>query len=194
MNEEFFNKVFPGKEIKTEEEFKAAIKEAIAKNLDDQSRYQLQDQIYHHYVDHTDVTFPDDFVKRFIKLNEEDKNITDEEIDAKYKSYSKELKWSLVVNKLSDEYKVTIEKNDYVNHAKQQLLNYMQSYNLGDSPENGWIDSYAENMLKDKKFIEKSYYEIRTAKIFDALDKEVKTTEQEIDFESFKSKLHHHHH
>jgi len=194
MNEEFFNKVFPGKEIKTEEEFKAAVKEAIGNNLDDQSRYQLQDQIYHHLADHTEVAFPDEFLKRYIKLNEEEKNTAEEDFDAKYKSYQKEMRYSSIINTLADEYKVTVEKDDYINHAKQQLMSYMQNYNLTDNGENSWVDSYAENMLKDKKFVEKSYYEIRVAKVYNALDKVVKTTEEAIDFETFKTKLHHHHH
>ena len=33
LNEEFFNQVFPGKEIKTEEDFRNAIKEAIATTM-----------------------------------------------------------------------------------------------------------------------------------------------------------------
>jgi len=74
------------------------------------------------------------------------------------------------------------------------LMSYMQNYNLTDNGENSWVDSYAENMLKDKKFVEKSYYEIRVAKVYNALDKVVKTTEEAIDFETFKTKLHHHHH
>ena len=48
LNEEFFNEVFPGKEIKTEEEFRNEIKEEIQKHWDAQSRNQLHDQLYHY--------------------------------------------------------------------------------------------------------------------------------------------------
>ena len=47
LNEEFFNQVFPGKEIKTEEDFREAMKEQLQQQWDAASRSQLHDQLYH---------------------------------------------------------------------------------------------------------------------------------------------------
>ena len=58
MNEEFFDEVFPGKNIKTEEELRNELKEEIAKHWDAQSRNQLHDQLYHLLIDDTKMEFP----------------------------------------------------------------------------------------------------------------------------------------
>lgn len=194
LNEELYKKAFPNAEIKSEDEFKAALKEEIAKSFYDQSKYQLQDQIYHHFVDHTAVDLPLDFLKKWLKMNEATASSNDEEFETKFKSYAKEIKWTIIVGKLVEEHNVTVEQQDFRNHAKQQLLGYMQQYSLGENANSEWIDSYAESMLKDKKFMEKSYYEIRMNKVFDAVDLTVKTTEKAIEFEAFKALLHDHHH
>jgi len=194
LNDEFFKKVFPAVEIKSEEDLKATLKEEIVKSFYDQSKSQLQDQIYHHFVDHTEIPLPLDFLKRWLKLNEATASANDEEFETKFKSYAKDMKWTIVVGKLVEEHKVTVEQQDFRNHAKQQLLGYMQQYSLGEGANSEWIDSYAESMLKDKKFMEKSYYEIRMNKVFDAIDGIVKTKEEPIELEAFKEKLHHHHH
>ena len=194
LNEEFYKKAFPAAEIKSEDELKATLKEEITKSFYDQSKYQLQDQTYHHFVDHTEVALPLDFLKRWLKMNESTSSETEEEFETKFKGYAKDMKWSIIVGKLVDEHKVTVEQQDFRNHAKQQLLGYMQQYSLGESANNEWIDSYAENMLKDKKFMEKSYYEIRMNKVFNVIDSSVKAKEEAIEFEAFKEKLHHHHH
>ena len=127
-------------------------------------------------------------------MNESTSSETEEEFETKFKGYAKDMKWSIIVGKLVDEHKVTVEQQDFRNHAKQQLLGYMQQYSLGESANSEWIDSYAENMLKDKKFMEKSYYEIRMNKVFNVIDSSVKAKEEAIEFEAFKEKLHHHHH
>ena len=56
------------------------------------------------------------------------------------------------------------------------------------------LDKFAEDSLNDKKFMEESYYEIRSKKVFDELDKKIPTTEKDIELEAFREMLHHHNH
>ena len=194
LNEELYKKAFPNADIKSEEELKAALKEEIAGNFYDQSKGQIQDQIYHHFLDHSNIELPMQFIKKWISLNLSDKNLSEEELEKNVQSYAKSIIWAMVIEKYVTEFGITIEKDDFVAHAKEKLLSYMQGYSLGDSPNHDWINSYAEGMLKDKKFMEESYYEIRSKKVFDELDKKIPTTVKDIEFEAFRDMLHHHHH
>jgi len=194
LNEELYKKAFPNADIKSEEELKAALKEEIANNFYDQSKYQIQDQIYHHFLDHSNIELPLEFLRRWLKLNLSDKNLSEEELERNVQSYSKSILWTLIMDKYVSEFGINIDKDDFVAHAKEKLLSYMQGYSLGDSPNHDWINSYAEGMLKDKKFMEESYYEIRAKKVFDELDKKIPTTEKDIELEAFREMLHHHHH
>src|SRR5690606_28382540 len=57
LNEEFYNLVFPGKEITSEDDFRKTLEEEIQKQYDAASRNQLHDQLYHILID-APVSFP----------------------------------------------------------------------------------------------------------------------------------------
>lgn len=191
INEELFLAVYPNQEIKTEEEFKNAIKAEIEKAFESQSRNQLHDQLYHHLLDNTSIELPEAFLKRWLQVGGEKKK-TAEEVDAEYPNFTNSLKWTLITDQLSKENTITVEQDDIKAFAKNQLFSYMNMSGLGnDQP---WVEEYANRMLKDKKFVEDSFYKIQTDKLFKAIESQITPSTEAISFEDFSKKLHHHHH
>ena len=191
LNEAFFLSVYPNKEIKTEEEFRNAVKEEIETFYAAQSRNQLHDQVYHYLVDNTTIDFPESFLKRWLQHGAE-KPKTTEETEQEYPSFATQLKWSLISTKLAETNKIEVLPDDIRNFAVQQLLGYLGGNSLGENQQ--WIDEYASRMMQDKKFVEESYHRISAEKLFIALETQVTATEEAISAEDFASKLHHHHH
>lgn len=191
FNEEFFASAAPNKDIKTEAEFRTFIKEDIAKAFDAQSRNQLHDQLYHCLLDNTSVEFPENFLKRWLQTGGE-KPKTAEEAEAEFPSFVNSLKWTLISSKIATDNNITVEQNDIKDFAKNQLFSYM---GMGvDAESQPWVDDYVNRMMKDKKFVEDSYYKIQTDKMFAVLESQVKAKEESISFDAFKEKVHHHHH
>jgi len=193
LNEELFLATYPNREIKTEADFRAAIKEEIENYYKAQSSNQLQDQIYHQLVDHTTMEFPENFLKRWLQTGGE-KPKTAEEAEQEYPTFKDQLKWSLISSQLTSDYKIEVLPDDIRNFAKQQLFSYMggQLGALGDNQQ--WVDDYANRMMQDRKFVEESYQRIGTEKLFTTLENEVSAKEESISAEAFAEKLHHHHH
>jgi trigger factor len=193
LNEEFFLAVYPNNEIKTEADFRAAVKAEIETHFDQQARNQIFDQIYHHLVDHTSMEFPEGFLKRWLQTGGEQPK-TAEEADKDYPTFANQLKWTLVSSKLIEENKIEVLPDDIRDFAKQQLFSYMggQLGALGDNQQ--WVDDYANRMMQDRKFVEDSYHRISTDKLFHALESQVSVKEEPISAEDFAKKLHHHHH
>ena len=193
MNEEFFLAAYPNKEVKSEEELRAAVKEDIEAYYDVQSKNQVHDQIYHHLLDHTTMEFPESFLKRWIQTSGE-KPKTAEEAEAEFPSFSNSLKWTLITSKLLEDNKIEVLPNDIRGFAKQQLFQYMggQLGMLGDNQQ--WVEDYADRMMKDRKFVEDSYHRISTEKMFNLLESKVAAKEESIGAEEFASKLHNHSH
>jgi len=193
MNEEFFLAAYPNKEVKSEEELRAAVKEDIEAYYDVQSKNQVHDQIYHHLLDHTTMEFPESFLKRWIQTSGE-KPKTAEEAEAEFPSFSNSLKWTLITSKLVEDNKIEVLPNDIRGFAKQQLFQYMggQLGMLGDNQQ--WVEDYADRMMKDRKFVEDSYHRISTEKMFNLLESKVAAKEESIGAEEFASKLHNHSH
>ncbi len=191
MNEEFFVAAFPNANIKTEEEFRNFIKEDIAKAFAAHSRNQLHDQLYHNLLDNTSVEFPENFLKRWLQTGGE-KPKTAEEAENEYPSFANSLKWTLISSKVATDNNITVEQNDIKDFAKNQLFSYM---GMGiDADSQPWVEDYVNRMMKDKKFVEDSYYKIQTDKMFAVLESQVKAKEESISYDDFNKKLHHHHH
>lgn len=191
LNEELFSAVYPNKDIKTEDDFKAAVKAEIESFYAAQSRNQIHDQIYHHLLDHVKMEFPESFLKRWLQTGGE-KPKTKDEAEAEFPSFADQLRWTLISSKLIADHKIEVLPEDIKNFAKQQLFQYMGGQMLDENQS--WVEDYANRMMQDKKFVEDSYHRISTEKMFAALEANVKTKEESISAEDFASKLHHHHH
>ncbi|MFN5424945.1 MAG: trigger factor [Bacteroidota bacterium] len=192
LNEELFKKVFPDQEITTEEAFRSAVKDTIVAHFASQARNQIYDQIYHALVDHTPLSFPENFLKRWIQQGGEQPK-TPEQAEKEYPTFEKQLKWTLISNQLIQDNKIEVSPEDIKDFAKMQLFNYMggQINMMGENAQ--WVEDYANRMLQDKKFVEDSYHRISTDKMFQHLETLVNAVEETISQEDFEAKQHHHH-
>jgi trigger factor len=190
MNEEFFKEVFPGKEIKTEEEFRNELREEIQKHWDSQSRVQLHDQIYHFLLD-TPVQFPDDFLKRWLKTGGEQEK-SEEQVEAEFPSFANQLKWTLISDKIIRENNLEVTQEELRESMKKEILQYFGQMNMdGDT---SWIESYIDRMMKEEKQVDASYRRLITDKLFSWAEGQVKPVEKEVLPEELTAMQHHHHH
>jgi len=194
LNEEFFLAVYPNNEaIKTEADFRNAVKEEIEKYYDQSARNQMQDQIYHALLDNVSIEFPESFLKRWLQ-NGGEKPKTAEEAEKDYPVFVNQLKWTLISSKLTQENKIEVLPEDIRNFAKMQLFSYMggQLGALGDNQQ--WVDDYANRMMQDKKFVEDSYHRISAEKLFGILETQVTAKEAPMAADEFTKMVENHHH
>jgi trigger factor len=196
LNEEFFKTAYPNKELKSEAEFRASIKEEIQAYWDGQSANQLQHTVYHELLNHTQIEFPEAFLKRWMQTGGE-KPKTQAEVEQEFPSFVNQLKWTLIVDKIVHEHGIEVSADDIRGFARQQLLGYMggQLGQMGgeDQP---WIADYVQRMMQDKKFVEDTVHRIQTEKVFNWADSQVRPTEKAINREEFQhmQQEHQHHH
>lgn len=190
LDTQFFEQVFPGKDVLTEEAFRNAIKQDIQDQWDKQSNDQLNDQIYHYLLNHTRIDFPEHFLKRWMQVSGE-KEKTPDEVEQAFPSFVNQLKWSLIVDKLVDENNIEVLPEDIRGYAKNQLLGYMGNSMDFDHP---WVENYLDKMMADKKFVENSFNRIRAEKAFSWAGTRINAVEAEISENDFIKKLEDHKH
>jgi trigger factor len=193
IDETLFLATYPNEAIKSEEEFRAALKKDIEGYYDQQARNQIHDQIYHSLIEDTKMEFPTAFLKRWLQQGGE-KQRTLEEAEKEYPVFQDQLKWTLISGHLMSENKVEVVAEDLKNFAKQQLMSYMgnQMGAMGDNDK--WLEDYAVRMMQDKKFVEDSYHRISTDKLFKAIETEVQAKDTPIEAEKFADMLKQHQH
>ncbi len=192
--EEFFNQLYPNQEVKTEADFRNKIREEIQTYWNSQARNQIHDQAYHELLDHTEIKFPEGFLKKWVKTQNESGTKTDEEVEKEFPAFLNQLKWTLITDKIVQESGIQVNPEEVKAFAKQQLFSYMGGANLGD--DQPWVNDYVEKMMKDRKYVEDSYNRIQTQKIFEWAETQVKPSDKDISAEDFTKMVeeHKHHH
>ncbi len=198
LNDEFFNQMYPNQEVKSEADFRNKIKEEIEAYWKGQTKNQIHDQVFHQLVDHTEIEFPEGFLKKWLKTQttsseKEQAPKTDEQIEQEFPTFLSQLKWTLISDKIVQDSGIQVQPDEVRNFAKQQLFGYMG--NMGTRAEDQpWVNDYIERMMKDRKYMEDAYNRIQAQKIFEWTDTQVQPTEQEITAEEFTKKVEAHQH
>jgi trigger factor len=190
LNEEFFNLVFPGKDLKTEEDFRKALEEEIQKQWDAASHNQVQDQLYHTLID-APLEFPESFLKRWLEIGTENQK-TKEQVEEEYPKFVNQLKWTLISDKIIKDNNLDVTEEELRNSMKDQIMGYFGQMNLGE--DTSWLESYVDRMMKDEKQVDSSYRKLLTDKVFNWLESQVTAEEKETSSEEFLAMQHHHHH
>ena len=184
LNEEFFSQLFPNGEVKTEEEFRKRLAEELQKQWNAESSNQLQHSLYHVLLDHTQIDFPNDFLKRWVKTQGENKEAkTDAEVESEFPNFLNQLKWSLITEKIAQQNQIEVHPDELRQFAKQQLLGYMGMQTLDE--EQQWVKDYIDRMMKDRKYVEDAYNRMQTQKIFDWAESNVNADEVPVSKEEF---------
>ena len=194
LNEEFFNQLYPNQEVKTEDDFRNKIKEEIQAYWNGQATNQIHDQVFHQLVDHTEIKFPEGFLKKWVKSQGETPK-TDEEVEAEFPKFISQLKWTLISDKIVQDNAIQVSPDEIRSFAKQQLFSYMGGANLSD--DQPWVADYVEKMMKDRKYVEDAYSRLQTQKIFEWAATQVKPADKDItadDFTKMVEEHQHHHH
>src|SRR5687768_1586813 len=143
LNEELFSQLFPKDEIKTEEEFRNRIKSEMEAQWHQESRNQLHHQLYHILLEHTQIDFPEAFLKRWMKTGGQQEGQppkTDEEVEREFPTFINQLKWTLITDKIAQDANLQVQQEDVRQFAKQQLLGYMGMSALDE--EQDWVRDY----------------------------------------------------
>lgn len=193
LNEEFYQEVYPGKEITSEEDFRNAIKADIEKALNEQSRDHFHHEIYHALLDNTVIEFPESFLKKWMEKGG-DQAKTTEQIEEEFPVFKNQLKWTLISDKVIKENQLEVLPNEIRDQITREVLGYFGASGLqGDM---SWIDSYVDRLTKDQQQVENTYRKLISRKIFDELERKTTPAEEPISLDDFKKlqEEHQHHH
>ncbi len=190
LNAEFFNEVFPGAAVATEEEFRNKLREEIQQYWDGQSRNQLHDQLYHYMLDETKIEFPAEFLKRWLQTGSEERK-TAEQAEEEFPVFSGQLKWTLISDKLVKENGLEVTKDELKDTMRKEVMRYFGNMSLGE--DISWLDSYVDRMIKDEKQVEATYRRLITDKLFTFAESKANPTEKEVTGEELTGMQHHRH-
>ena len=151
LNEEFFKLIFPDKEVKDVDAFRAAVKEEMEKQYANETDRILFTKMIDALVDNTPFALPDDFLKRWIFENNQGK-LSMEDIEKNYaENYSKGLRWQLIEDSIvKDNMELAITEEEVRGFLRSQIFPGL-NYETMDDDMKGRLDKIVDNYLKNEE-------------------------------------------
>lgn len=190
LDEDLFKKAYPSKNIQSEEELKSAIEADEQRQWDELTGDQLDHDLYHSLME-TSAEFPEDFLKKLLRVTEKEK--TEEDITKEMPSFLNELKWSLIIQQIVKDNDLKVTSDDIRAEVRKELAKYFGGADL-NSEEFAWTESYVDRVLSDKEQLESRYSKLRVGKVFDWVRSQIEPEEKEISQEDFLKIREEHHH
>jgi trigger factor len=187
IDQDFFDKIFGKEAVKTREEFDERVRETIAQNYEQEAEKLLNHQIIDKLVKETNIEIPREFMKKWLLTANEGK-LTAEQIDENMENYERELKWSMIRNKVVEENDLKVTNQEVVERTKEKML---AQFNMPEVSEEMMesMNNFADNYLRQdngKNYLNE-YEAILAEKVIEKLKEQMTVVEKTVSAEEFRN-------
>ena len=183
MGEEFYDEVLGKGVAKTEEEYRAKLKEMIGNQLKTDSNYRFTvdaERVLRKKVGKLEL--PDEFLKRFLATRSKDK--TAEQVAEDYDKTSDALQWQLIREKIARNLEVKVEAEDKVKYARYMAAQQFAQYGMSNLPDDV-LDRYAHELLENPEYSEQISNQAMDDKVYAAIKESVTIEEKTVSVAEF---------
>jgi trigger factor len=183
MNEAFFQNVLGKEDIKDEKAFREGIREEISKYYDQQADQRLINEIAEQFIEKTEIPLPEEFLKKWIKVSNE-KEITVEELEKDFPNFTKNLRWSLIVNKIAKDNDIKVEQEELIERTRGVVMNQLYQYGLYNAePEQ--VEQLVGRYMQDRDHLSKMRDSLMEEKVFDVIKDQVTIKDKKVSLDQF---------
>lgn len=182
LNEEFYDKIFPGAEIKTEAEMLEKIKQEANQSFVAESDRKFFNDAIEAIIESANITLPDEFVKRWLVETNPDK-LTAEDVERDYEGYGRSLRWQLIENRLVTENNIGVTEEE----VKDVFRGYFRRPGTEEMDEETKmrIDGIADSFMKNKEDAGRIRNQLFEKKLIDLLKDKIQAKEENLSYEDF---------
>ena len=189
LNEDFFNKIFPNKEIKDLDAFKQAVKAEMEKQHEAETDPILFNKMIDELVAAVRFDLPDAFMKRWLVENSQG-NISPEDAEKNYeKEYVKSLRWQLIEDSIvKANPELIINDKEVKDFVLKQIFPGIDYATVEDDMKAS-LDKIAANYLKDEKQVNGLKNQLADIKMTAFLKGKMNINYSEVSSSEFMKKL-----
>ena len=183
LNQELFDQVLGEGKAHSEEEFRAQIKETIAKQFEADSDYKFLVDVRTYVCNKIGkLQFADELMKRIMLENNKDKG--EEFVSEHYEKSLEELTWHLIKEKLVAAHNIKVEQADINEMAKEATRAQFAQYGMINVPDE-LLENYSKEMLKKRESVEALVNRSIETKLSEALKSQVTLNHKATSAEEF---------
>jgi trigger factor len=182
INQELFDRIYGENIIHSEEEFRDRINEEITTNLGNESDYKLSVDLKKLAIEKSEFQLPEAFLKRWLlKVNEK---TTEELVEKEFDTFSRDLKWQLIRNKIARMNELKITEEELQKEAEKITRLQFSQYGLFYATDEQ-VANYAKETLKREEDAKRIADKILEEKVNVILKDIVKLENKTVSIEEF---------
>ena len=182
LNQEFYDKIFGENIVATEAEFEQKIREELEGMMVQNADQRLQGDLLQFGLDKVKLSLPDDFLKRWLKATNE--KLSEEELKNGYDDFARNLRWTLIENKIIKDNKLEIKYDEVFAAAKNRLDGQFRMYSPQPLSEEQ-LGQYTAQFLQNKENANRIFEEVKAQHVFDYLKGVITLDKKAIDYDKF---------
>ncbi len=151
LTEELFQQVYPGGEVKTEDDFRKKIRQGIEDRYVKDSDFRFLIDVRNYVTKKLGkLEFPDEKLKKIMLNNAEG---DEKKVEENYEKSIKELTWHLVKEQLVEQTGVKVDDKDVIEMAKDVTRMQFAQYGMMNIPDE-YLDGSVKEMMKKRETVD----------------------------------------
>jgi trigger factor len=195
MNPEFYNMVYPGLGLETEEDFREQVRKDASAGFSAETDKLLFNNIIDALVKNTEMRLPDEFLKRWLAQNNEGK-YPPGEIEKNYPSFAESMKWQLIENKLIRDNGIEVKDADIRNYIGTYMLRQINMKEVDPEMQKRY-DSVIDTLMQNKEQVQRINDQLYNQKLMEYFKASIQVNRKEVTYEEYiklASAMHPHDH
>ncbi|MCX6272419.1 MAG: trigger factor [Bacteroidetes bacterium] len=199
LTKDIFDKIFPGENIETEEDFRRILKEDMSRSNQRESDTTFYRAVRKKLLETVNFPVPEEFLRRWINEKEHDhdhehdhKHEHDhekkEEKEPDFEKIFESMRWQLIENKLFEQHNIHVDYAEIKNHVKMRYRAYFeQQGGFGSDSEqiDKTLDRLAEKFLEKKEEAEEIMDMLYINKLLDVFKNNLTLENKEVTHDEF---------
>jgi len=183
LNEEFYKKLFPKDEIKTEEELREKLRGEVSKQYQLEVDRHFKNEAIEKLLKKADIKLPEEFIKKWlVDSNREELSL--EKVEAEFDKYADSLRWQLLENKILEDHNVKVTEDEIKSHLREYVKAQFRQYGQ-DNINDEMMDGFVKNIMEKKEEVQKVSEKLLEEKIIEIFKNTLKLNEKQVTFDEF---------
>ena len=195
FNQALFDQVYGEGAVTDLASFREKIRAEIAQGYTYESEHSLKHEIEDVLLKDTNLSLPDEFLKRWLKFSNE--KITDEQLAKEYHQYARDLKWRLIENKIYADQNMQISKEEIESYARAMIMDQYMRYGQAHMLDEEKLKELTDRYLKNPESVQRVVENLSGRKVFEYLNQMVTKDVKKVSHDEFvdimSRHMQHHH-
>ncbi len=183
LDQELFDKLFPGGEVTSVSAVREKIKEDAEKQFKQQSDQKLLNDITEHLVENTTFDLPAEFLTKWMQTAGE-KEMDEAQAKEEYAKSEKSLRYQLIEGKLIQDNDIQVTVDDIKGHAKEMIKAQMAQFGQMN-PSDEELDGIAARVLGNQEEARRISEQLVSQKLIALYKEKANLDVKEMSYENF---------